>query len=293
MGCGRGDLAAALVDRGWAVTGSRAVGRRLRGWPAAAAWTSGGARSGRCQLEPGPYDLRGVPALARARDRTRWPTCEAWPRAPRPGGCRVDHGAQLRLLAGRRFGSRWFHLDLPRHRVHFTETGCGARLMRPVSSRSASHHAQLDRPAGQHPVRAAGRCLFPDGLKLRVAAGLCSLAYPISRVVDRSRARRSSSRGGAPARAPERIAARSPAPSPGRALDRCSDFVPVGLAHPPSAPWRTAGAPRGIRSESSGGTVTPVPVSSTIRAASLPLASARIGRPALRYSKSLPVASPR
>ena len=40
-------------------------------------------------------------------------------------------------------------------------------------------------------------------------------------------------------------------------------------------------------------TATPVPVSRTIRAASLPSASARIGRPEARYSNSLPVASER
>jgi hypothetical protein len=33
--------------------------------------------------------------------------------------------------------------------------------------------------------RLAGRCLFPGGLKLRVAAGLCILALPLARLLDR------------------------------------------------------------------------------------------------------------
>ena len=44
-------------------------------------------------------------------------------------------------------------------------------------------------------------------------------------------------------------------------------------------------------SASAGATATPVPVSSMIRAASLFTASAMIGRPAVRYSNSFPVAS--
>jgi hypothetical protein len=33
--------------------------------------------------------------------------------------------------------------------------------------------------------RLAGRCLFPAGLRLRVAAGLCALTVPLTAVLDR------------------------------------------------------------------------------------------------------------
>jgi hypothetical protein len=35
--------------------------------------------------------------------------------------------------------------------------------------------------------RAFGRCLFPGGLGLRVASGLCTLVWPLAMLLDRTR----------------------------------------------------------------------------------------------------------
>ena len=86
----------------------------------------------------------------------------------------------------RLFRDCWYHLDLPRHRVHFT----GATLERAlrdagfdevVLTRSES---AVGLPASLQ-YRLAGRCLFPDGLGLRIASGLCVLTLPLSALLDR------------------------------------------------------------------------------------------------------------
>jgi len=84
------------------------------------------------------------------------------------------------------FRGFWYHLDLPRHRVHFT----GPTLERALrdagfdevvltrSSSAVGLSASLQ-------YRLAGRCLFPDGLGLRIASGLCVLTLPLSALLDR------------------------------------------------------------------------------------------------------------
>ncbi len=86
----------------------------------------------------------------------------------------------------RRLRSRWYHLDVPRHRTHFTPSGLTALL-----ERSGYQLIELQTSTSTVGLPAtiqyalAGRCLFPDGMTLRVASGLCALALPISRIADR------------------------------------------------------------------------------------------------------------
>ena len=44
-------------------------------------------------------------------------------KALRPGGLVLISVPNFGCWQRRRFGSRWHHLDLPRHRVHFTHAG--------------------------------------------------------------------------------------------------------------------------------------------------------------------------
>ncbi len=86
----------------------------------------------------------------------------------------------------RRLRSRWYHLDVPRHRTHFSRDGlarlldrAGFELLQLRTSTSA-----VGLPASiQYAI--AGHCLFPDGLALRVATGLCALSLPLSTLADR------------------------------------------------------------------------------------------------------------
>ena len=184
VGCGRGDLGGYLVDRGWSVTGiepsaNACDAARARGVD---------ARQGTVEtvvLEEGDYDAAvfrhslehvtdPVAALQRARA------------ALRPGGLVLISVPNFGGWQSRRFRSRWYHLDLPRHRVHFTaaaiERAIGRAGLEPVSITTATSAVGL--PASiQYAV--AGRCLFPGGLPLRIAVGLCALGWPVARVADR------------------------------------------------------------------------------------------------------------
>lgn len=184
VGCGRGDLAALLIGNGWSMVG-------VEPSPAAcAAARSRGvdAREGTLAtvaLEPEAYDLV---VFQHSLEHTAEPLhdLERVRAALAPGGAVVVTVPNFGCWQARRFRDRWYHLDLPRHRTHFTATGlqrvldrAGLRLERlETSSSTVGLPATL-----QYAV--AGRCLFPGGLGLRVASGLCLLAQPLARLADR------------------------------------------------------------------------------------------------------------
>jgi SAM-dependent methyltransferase len=106
--------------------------------------------------------------------------------ALRPGGRVLITVPNFGSWQRRRFGSRWFHLDLPRHRTHFSPAGLRATVERAglVVETMTSSTSAAGLPATiQYAV--AGRCLFPGGLGLRVAVGLCALTLPFAAVVNR------------------------------------------------------------------------------------------------------------
>jgi SAM-dependent methyltransferase len=184
VGCGRGDLGAALIRYGWRVAGVEPSGSacetaRSRGID---------ARQGTLasvDLEPQSFDaavfqhsLEHVTDPVRDLGLTR--------AALRPGGLVSITVPNFGSWQSRRFGSRWFHLDLPRHRTHFSARGLTAALERaglePLEVRTSTSSIGL--PASAQYV-VFGRCLFPEGMPLRVAAGLCVLAYPAAALLDR------------------------------------------------------------------------------------------------------------
>jgi SAM-dependent methyltransferase len=184
VGAGRGDLSEMLQARGWQMTAvepsAGAVGYAMaRGID---------AREGvmaTAELEAGSYDcaifkhslehaVDPVDDLRRAR------------MALKPGGLVLisvpNFGSWQRL----RFEGFWYHLDLPRHRVHFSAGSLERALAEAgfvdiVLDRSSS---AVGLPASLQ-YRLAGRCLFPSGLALRVATGLCALTLPLTWALDR------------------------------------------------------------------------------------------------------------
>jgi SAM-dependent methyltransferase len=126
VGCGRGDLGAELHTRGWSVDGvdpsaeACAVARR-RGID---------ARQG---------VLGGVELAAESYDAVIFQHClehVVEPRADlalahrllRPGGRVIVTAPNWGSWQRRRFRDRWFPLELPRHRTHFTRAGLQAAL---------------------------------------------------------------------------------------------------------------------------------------------------------------------
>ena len=183
VGCGRGDLGAFFVERGWDVTGIE---------PSAVAYevarTRGiDARRGTIEnVEPEreAYDAvlfrhslehvtDPVAALRRARESLR------------PGGMVLISVPNFGSWQRRRFQSRWYHLDLPRHRVHFTRLGLASALERAgfAAPQLSTSTSPVGLPATLQYLLFA-RCLFPSGLPLRIAVGLCTLAWPVARLAD-------------------------------------------------------------------------------------------------------------
>ena len=183
VGCGRGDLAVMLMGRDWRMSGVE---------PSAAACEVAAARGidvrcgtlGTVVLDPDSYDAvtfrhslehtnQPVDDLRRARS------------ALAPGGLVLVTVPNFGGWQARRLRSLWFHLDLPRHRVHFTAptleralTGAGLEV---VSISTSSSPVGL--PASLQ-YRVFGRCLFPGGIGLRVATGLCALVFPLVAALD-------------------------------------------------------------------------------------------------------------
>ena len=184
VGCGRGDLAAGLIGRGWRMTGVEPSPDAC-----AVARTRGiDVREGvlaTVALESESYDAAVFQQSLEHVDDPVGDLRRTFA-ALRPGATIAISVPHFGGWQARRFGGRWFHLDLPRHRVHFTAPALARALgeagftdVRTTTSTSAvGLWASVQ-------YRIWGRCLFPDGLKLRVAAGLCALGLPLAALADR------------------------------------------------------------------------------------------------------------
>src|SRR5204862_5797584 len=101
--------------------------------------------------------------------------------ALRPAGRLVISLPNFSSWQRRRFASRWFHLDLPRHRVHFT----AGSLQRALDSAGLAVSSQLTStsvlglPASVQ-YALVGRCLAPGGLRLRALAAICCGVFPLT-----------------------------------------------------------------------------------------------------------------
>jgi SAM-dependent methyltransferase len=130
----------------------------------------------------------------------------------RPGGTLVVGVPNLSSLQARLFGRRWFHLDLERHRVHFSPAGLEALLRRhgfvPVHERHVllEHNAiglWLSALPGAYPFRflrgeapfdarlaaltVAALALLPVAALVELAAGLARRGGTIAVVATRAR----------------------------------------------------------------------------------------------------------
>ncbi len=183
VGCGRGDLGAWFVRRGWVVVGVEPS------QDACAVASSRGvdARAGTLAdvaLEAGAFDAvvfrqslehvtDPVGDLRRARE------------ALGDGGVVIVSVPNFGCWQSRRFGGRWFHLDLPRHRFHFN-----ASALRGVLTDAGFSHVEISTSSSAIGLPAsiqyalAGRCLFRRGLKLRIAVALCAPIAPLIRLLD-------------------------------------------------------------------------------------------------------------
>ena len=184
IGCGRGDLGSWFVRRGWSVVGvepstQACMVARARGVDARVGTLA------EVDLEPNAYDVavfrhslehvtNPVDDLRRARE------------ALREGGMAIVTVPNFGCWQCSSFGNCWLHLDLPRHRIHFDAQSLHATLSRAgfTSVEICTASSAVALPASlQYAI--VGRCLFPSGLKLRIAIAACSLTVPISWLANR------------------------------------------------------------------------------------------------------------
>jgi SAM-dependent methyltransferase len=183
VGCGRGDLGAALVRHGWRVSGidpspAACDLARSRGVDAHVGTLAS------VTLSPESFDavvmthaLEHVAEprvdLARIRDLLR------------PGGVVVISVPNFGSWQQRRFDTDWFPLELPRHRTHFTATSLATALrsvgFESVSVRSGSDNGFALLASLQY--RHAGRLVVTRG----PAAWAMYAFSPVNRLVDRTR----------------------------------------------------------------------------------------------------------
>jgi SAM-dependent methyltransferase len=179
VGPGRGDLAAMLVMWGWQVTAVE---------PSAAACRHLEARGidARCgtladvDLERDTYDVAFFNhALEHVSDPLEALRCIR--STLRPRGLLLITVPNFECWQRRIFGSRWFHLELPRHRVHFS-----LEAMRRLVDRAGFQLLELGTSSSAVGLPASlqyalfGRCLFPHGLSLRLATGGAAVLWPVA-----------------------------------------------------------------------------------------------------------------
>jgi SAM-dependent methyltransferase len=184
VGCGRGDLLATLAGRGWKMSG-------LEPSPSACAAAARRGLDARCgtlstvALEPESYD---AVVFRHSLEHINDPVAalQLVRAALVPGGLVLITVPNFGSWQARRFAGCWFHLDVPRHRVHFTAPALErAAAAAGLELRAVATSSSTVGLPGSIQYRLFGRCLFPGGLGLRVASGLATLTLPVSLALDR------------------------------------------------------------------------------------------------------------
>lgn len=179
VGCGRGELAAWFGRRGWIVAGVEPSAEA--GAQAAAA----GVETHHGTLDDAPWAPATFDAITFNHSLEHISDPEAALRRARellaPGGLLIVSVPNFGCWQRRVFGSRWFHLDLPRHLQHFDRGSLTAMVRRaglePTGARTSSSMAGL---AGSLQYALSGRASLSEVALFR----LMHLTYPVVALSD-------------------------------------------------------------------------------------------------------------
>ena len=184
VGCGRGDLAAEFVDRGWTMVGvepspNACDAARARGVDARVGTLA------TVELEPGAYDMI---VFQHSLEHTLDPRATSRRCSPRslPAGC--SRSPSRTSATGRRVASATAGSTSTCRATARTSPATGCASLATHAGLEVQEIGTSTSTVGLPATiqyRLAGRCLFPGGLKLRVAAGLCVLTLPLARLLDR------------------------------------------------------------------------------------------------------------
>jgi SAM-dependent methyltransferase len=179
VGSGRGNLGVALRKRGWEVTGLEpsevaVADARRRGVPTVV----GTLGTSAAELE-GPFD---AVVFQHSLEHVAEPAVDlvAARELLSSDGLLLISVPNFGSWASRRFGSAWFHLDLPRHRSHFTPQGLGSLLRRTGFEPRLSTSTSADGFPTSLQYRAFGRRRFDRGVSRYLAFAAGMALVPVS-----------------------------------------------------------------------------------------------------------------
>lgn len=185
VGAGSGDLGVAFADRGWEVVGLE---------PSAEGCKRGRLRG--MTMVQGRLETTSPAELGAAYDAVVFQhslehVAEPGVDLERARGLLGPEGVVLVSLPNfgswqsKAFGSAWFHLDLPRHRTHFTATGLERLLEKSGFERAMlTTSTTVDGLPMSLQYRLFGRRRFRSGLMLYLAAFLSLVLVPVSYVLN-------------------------------------------------------------------------------------------------------------
>jgi SAM-dependent methyltransferase len=184
VGCGRGDLGAELSARGWRVDGvdpspDACAVARLRGIDAHEGVL------GSLALEPASYDAIVFQHCLEHVPDPRADLTLAFSLL-RPGGRVIVTLANWASWQRRRFRARWFPLELPRHRTHFTRQGLRIALEQAgFSELRLGTSSSFICLCWSLQYRLFGRLLSVSGIRLWLGYAASAALWPAAFVLDR------------------------------------------------------------------------------------------------------------
>jgi SAM-dependent methyltransferase len=185
VGCGRGDLGEALVRRGWHVAG-------VEPSPEACAYARRrGVHATTGTLESVSFDDETFDAVVMRHSLEHVPDpigdLERVRSLLRPGGLLALSVPNFSCWERTRFGAAWFHLDLPRHRTHFTPRALGLALQRTgFAVCGVSTSGDLGSLLSTLQYRTAGRLLWTSAPAFWTTSALGLLLSPLTALANRA-----------------------------------------------------------------------------------------------------------
>jgi SAM-dependent methyltransferase len=185
VGSGRGDLGLVLGDRSWRVTGVEPSREACEQANARGAPTLHGTLATVSSLLDGDFDAvlfqHSLEHVAEPLDDLRLAG-----KRLRPGGLVLVTLPNFGSWQARRFGSDWFHLDLPRHRSHFTALGIDLLLRRAgLRSLRTNTSTSADGLPMSVQYRLFGERRFRNGFPLYASFAITLATSPLTALVDR------------------------------------------------------------------------------------------------------------
>ena len=185
VGSGRGDLGLVLSERGWQTTGIEPSREACDEANARGASTVHGTLATESSRLHDEFDAvlfqhslehvaEPLDDLCLARERLR------------PGGLLLVSLPNFGSWQARRFQSDWFHLDLPRHRSHFTARGIDLLLRRAgLQPLRTSTSTSADGLPMSMQYRSFGERRFRSGLPLYASIVVALATSPLTALADR------------------------------------------------------------------------------------------------------------